>query len=293
MSRDDGFQTADISTVLLDDAKVRKLARRCPDDGELAAALVVYIATVLGSWREGRRLTASETESWVDPNPERMGHLQAVGLLDAAGRVPSPAWERHFRPAWERREGARAGGRKGAARRWGSDGDPMTDLLDSDDTLMPDRPTVLPSVLPTDSEQSGARSPRKNGLEPIGDILPDALKPDSDIVRLQKLAEELTGQAYVMQNTHSGFGYKAVEEQLRRHHFDAVERAWRQIANRAKAEGTSLPTLKQLVLGADDILNPIPRVDAKEQRADEEAAAFERRVARTRNYIDSLKATEG
>jgi hypothetical protein len=92
-----------------------------------------------------------------------------------------------------------------------------------------------------------------------------------------------------MQNVHSGFGSKAVQEQLNRHRFDATERAWRQIANRAKAEGASLPTLKQLVLGADDILNPVPRRDEKEHRAEDEAAAFDRRVARTKAYIGSLE----
>src|SRR5688500_18737060 len=106
-NRDDGFPIADISTVLLDDAKVRKLARRCPEDGELSARLVIYMATLLASWREGRRLTASEAESWIEPSDERLADLREVALFDAQNRILARAWERYFRPAWERREQAR------------------------------------------------------------------------------------------------------------------------------------------------------------------------------------------
>lgn len=157
-SRDDGFSIADISTVLLDDAKVRKLARRCPDDGELAAHIVVYMATLLVSWREGHRVTASDAESWVEPTEERLVNLREVGLFDAQNRVTATAWEHYFKPAWERREQARANGRKGAARRWGGDGDPIATGSQPDSGSMPDRPTVLPtgspSVLPTDTPTS-------------------------------------------------------------------------------------------------------------------------------------------
>jgi hypothetical protein len=111
----------------------------------------------------------------------------------------------------------------------------------------------------------------------------------SDAGRLQRLAEELTGQSHVMANVHSGLGAKAVTEQLARHGFARVERAWRQLANRAKAEGSSAPTLRQIVLGADDILNPVPRADTKEQRADEEAAAFDRRVAKTHAELAKMR----
>lgn len=154
-NRDDGFPIADISTVILDDAKMRKLAKRYPDDGTLAASIVVYMATLLGSWREGRRLTASEAESWVDPTDERLADLREVGLFDARNRVNAKAWEAWFRPAWERREAARANGRKGAARRWGSDSDPMpppsngmADGSQPDSGLMPDKPTVRPPYKP-------------------------------------------------------------------------------------------------------------------------------------------------
>ena len=191
-NRDDGFPIADISTVLLDDAKMRKLARRCPDDGSLAASIVVYMATLLGSWREGRRLSASEAESWVEPTDQRIADLREVGLFDAQSRIPSAAWERHFRPAWERREAARASGRKGAAKRWGGDSDPIATDSDpigsgkgTDGVSMPDRPTdqpsVSPSVLPPASPSNGSR---KNGSSdrgrssptPLSDIVPGLAK---------------------------------------------------------------------------------------------------------------------
>lgn len=170
--RDDGFSIADVSTVLLDDAKVRKLARRCPDDGELSARIVVYMATLLASWREGRRLTASESESWIEPTEERLADLREVALFDAQNRVINRAWERYFRPAWERREQARSAGRKGASRRWGGDSDPIATPSDpiADDyqphgDRMPDRPTVSPTDKPSVSPSDLAPTvgPKKNG----------------------------------------------------------------------------------------------------------------------------------
>lgn len=114
-------------------------------------------------------------------------------------------------------------------------------------------------------------TPRAGGFERVGAILPDVDEITPDVVKLQKLAEELTGQAYVMHNVHGGLGAKAVNEQLP-HGFDRVQRAWRQIANRARAEGSNAPTLRQLVFGADDILNPIPdrREGEKAERVEEE-----------------------
>lgn len=163
-SRDDGFSIADVSTVLLDDVKVRKLARRCPDDGELSTRIVIYMATLLVSWREGRRVTASDAESWVELSDDRLTDLREVGLFDAENRITAHAWVHYFKPAWERREQARANGRKGAARRWGWDGDPIATPSQPDSNgvagasqpdsgSMPDRPTV-PSFLPTGSPSS-------------------------------------------------------------------------------------------------------------------------------------------
>jgi hypothetical protein len=112
-------------------------------------------------------------------------------------------------------------------------------------------------------------------------------QPPSDVVLLQRLAEELTGQAYVMHNVHGGLGAKAVSEQLP-HGFDRVQRAWRQIASRAKAEGSNAPTLRQLVFGADDILNPIPS-SAQLQRADREADEAQRKARREKRNAEQLR----
>ena len=103
-----------------------------------------------------------------------------------------------------------------------------------------------------------------------------------DAHRLQALAEELTGQPYVIPHFLGGLGAKALNEQLRPHGFSRVEAAWRKVARQAMGAGTSKPTLRQLVLGGDNLLNPLVKVDDKEGREAEERAAFDRRVARTR-----------
>jgi hypothetical protein len=193
-NRDDGFPIADVSTVLLDDAKMRKLARLCSDDSALSSAIVVYMATLLGSWREGRRLTASEAESWIEPTDERTALLRSVDLFDAQNRVLNRAWERYFRPAWERRETARANGRKGAARRWGSDGDPIAPPSDGiagasqvDSGSMPDKPTVLPSDLLTGSPSVLPSSSPSNGNKKNGSKEPDAEREARRLRNLQEL----------------------------------------------------------------------------------------------------------
>jgi hypothetical protein len=160
-----------------------------------------------------------------------------------------------------------------------------------------DRPTNTEATVNLDEQSKDKTSKdehaaRATGLEPIGTILPEiGIGVDAvplDVRRLQKLAEDLTGQPYVMQNIHAAWGAKAVNEQLP-HGFDRVERAWRKIAAQVAAAGTSKPTLRQIVLGADDILNPVPSQDGKEQRADETKAAFDRRVERTRRETAPMR----
>lgn len=92
---------------------------------------------------------------------------------------------------------------------------------------------------------------------------------DPDVVELQLLAEELTQHPYVMQNVHSGLGEMAIRH-LRKHGRGAVEREWRRISD---DEG-GLPTLRQLVLGADDALNPLPgtRRESPKERREREIA---------------------
>lgn len=116
----------------------------------------------------------------------------------------------------------------------------------------------------------------------------------TDLTRLQKLAEELTGVPYVMANVHGGLGKKAWQEQLLPHGYSRVERAWRGIHNRSFAEGSSPPTLRQLVLGADDILNPVPagREMRRDMGREDENARFDRRVANTQRRLAAIRNEE-
>lgn len=75
--------------------------------------------------------------------------------------------------------------------------------------------------------------------------------PDDDITRLQKLAESLSGTPYGFPR-HGGMGEK-VGVLLRKHGLQAIEAEWRRIAG----EERGMPTVRQLVLGADNALNRI------------------------------------
>ncbi len=116
-----------------------------------------------------------------------------------------------------------------------------------------------------------------------------ARAPDPDALRLQKLAETLTQVPYAMANVYSGLGGKAVEEQLKPYGFEKVSAAWTTVAERVRAKGGKV-TLRQLVLGADDVLNPVPSAKLSTEERDEEARrASDRRVARTRRYIAEMR----
>lgn len=75
--------------------------------------------------------------------------------------------------------------------------------------------------------------------------------PDDDVTTLQKLAESLSGTPYGFPR-HGGMGEK-VAVLARKHGLPAVEAEWRRIA----AEERGMPTVRQLVLGADNALNRI------------------------------------
>jgi hypothetical protein len=110
-SRDSGLLRADIDVGLLLDPKFVRLLRLMPDNGERAITVLVYVQTLLASWREGRRMTAVEAEALWEVTPERMAVLHTLGLLDAQGRVPKHAWERWFEPARARISRRREAGR--------------------------------------------------------------------------------------------------------------------------------------------------------------------------------------
>jgi hypothetical protein len=94
--------------------------------------------------------------------------------------------------------------------------------------------------------------------------------PDDDITTLQKLAETLTGTPYGFPR-HGGMGEK-VAAQVRKHGLPAVEAEWRRIA----ADERGMPTVRQLVLGADNVLNRISAPAPAAKR--DEVADFVARV---------------
>lgn len=172
MSRDDGFPTADLDTGFLRDVKVRRLRQHLPAE-DMPAAILVYEAVMLSSWAEGYRLSADEadTADCAAATPERVAALQAVGLLDSAGKVPAHVWEAWFRPAWDRRERKRAGGAEGNRRRWHPDKPTVSDS-DSDS----DSDSVSPSLRLSDrlsprASDSDATA-KKNGAEVDAGALP-------------------------------------------------------------------------------------------------------------------------
>lgn len=102
----EGFLEANVSTALLDDPKFRRLLRNANNDADLMShAVVVYTATVLASWRQGERVTAEDAAPpWVTDIERHVQGLQAVGLLDAQGKVMRKAWAKRFEPARQRRD---------------------------------------------------------------------------------------------------------------------------------------------------------------------------------------------
>lgn len=114
MARDEGFTIADIASDYYDDEKIRRLWRRLQDPGDMCEATTVHKATVLASWKEGKRVTVEEAVPlWLAARPEIVSALMAVGLLDRGRRVPSRSWSEWYEPARLRREARRAGGRNG------------------------------------------------------------------------------------------------------------------------------------------------------------------------------------
>jgi hypothetical protein len=123
MSSREGYGRADIDTGFFHDPKLRALARRLQDPQKTMAAAGLYLATVLASWHEDRRLTIDEAAPgwWLDEPREYLEDLIAVGLLDEEARVPLHAYE-----AWTARpRRAQEAGRKAATQRWKQGGIPM------------------------------------------------------------------------------------------------------------------------------------------------------------------------
>lgn len=159
MSRDDGFDVADVASGLLDDPKVRALWRALGDQGRMGQAVTLYLATVLGSWRCGSRVAVTEAVPlWLEADAELVAALVRVRLLDKAGRIPTRSWNGWFGPAWERREARRRSGALGGLRARGkrSDSDAIAELQRRYSDATPDRPSGR-SVRPSARKRAPAR----------------------------------------------------------------------------------------------------------------------------------------
>lgn len=115
---------------------------------------------------------------------------------------------------------------------------------------------------PSNSEPSHSTPSHANGRATPAD------PTGSDLINLQVLAEELTGQPYALVNLAGRMG-EMVRHQLSAKGLREVERTWRSVAAAAGPE----PTIRQIVLGADDALFPVPRMGSKDQRQSEHEAA--------------------
>jgi hypothetical protein len=165
MGRDDGFSIADISTGYYDDEKVRRLWREVGNDvAAMCEALTLHQATVLASWREGKRVTVDEAAPlWLPTRPEIVAALAAVGMLDRTSKVPSRSWSGWFLPAFTRREARREAGRSGGlAKAKHRSSNATTDGYPS----VPTVPTV-PTGRPAGPRSAAAREP-KNGRAAAG-----------------------------------------------------------------------------------------------------------------------------
>ena len=174
MSRDDGFAVADTDTGLMADPKVLALARRVRDTTRTLAAVALWDAVRLASWKAGRRLTLDETlPGWVlDPVDDLADHLVAVGLLDAERRVPEHSWEGWFGPARDRRDRFRVLGARGGVATRDARAVPPGAAPGTPPAVA--RPSVLPSDRPGPAAATAGNGPRRTtekGPVPVAGVL--------------------------------------------------------------------------------------------------------------------------
>jgi len=164
MSRDDGFVIADVSVHLYDDDKVKQLYRELGGDlGRMGHAMMLLEATLLSSWRDGRRRTVYEAAPiWLTVDDELVAALVKVGLLDRSHRKPLRSWTAWFGPAWERREKRRRSGALGGRPplNLGDDGRKPNGLPMVNHPVSSRKPR--PSVRPSDKTVSPARETPSN-----------------------------------------------------------------------------------------------------------------------------------
>jgi hypothetical protein len=155
---------------------------------------------------------------------------------------------------------------------------------------------VTNGVTPTVTQPSPAANAKSDSLSGsttsgigvgVGVEARPSQSPSSDATELQVLAEELTGQAYVMADLYGGLGLKAIDEQLRPHGLEKVSDAWRKVAAKHPAK----VTLRQLVLEGDDLLNPLSSPGKRETPAEREDRDMRERVAKLNAEAAARRAT--
>jgi hypothetical protein len=158
MSREDGFDVADVATGHLDDPKVKALWRAlAPDQDRMSRALMLHLATLLASWRQGARVTVTEAVPvWLETDENALKALTDAKLLDKSGRIPVRSWRGWFGPAWERREKRRKAGALG--------GRPSTkSIANHMDNNGKPRPSVRPTDRPSRTREAPSNDGGRNG----------------------------------------------------------------------------------------------------------------------------------
>jgi len=254
-------------------------------------------------WRDARsfwtwaRMAAQADRLWPD-RPEvpawptktvlkRLVELGLVVLVDG-GRYTVRGLDKKRQEELERRTLASDSARNAAASRWSR-------------SRSADRSAERPKrhatndarhtdIQTPNSVVASDEAPTESGV--FGSADEDPPRVDPEVLKLQKLAESLTSRPYAMANVYSGLGLKAVEEQLAPHGYARVEAAWRRVTSQI-VDGKR-PTMRQLVFGADAILNPVPNPQklTESDRSAEAQASFDRRVERTRRELAALRGDE-
>lgn len=160
MSRDGGFEIADVDVGILDDPKWKKLARGIRDEATIARCFVAYSATMLGSWADGDRVTVGDAApAWLTDLEDLEAHLRTYDLVDDQGKVLEHAFASWFGPAHGRREVKRERWRRGAEAKRGKR---VKDAAPGDVPLAPEDP----------DRASSAQSPRGHDADPAGSPRP-------------------------------------------------------------------------------------------------------------------------
>jgi hypothetical protein len=190
-----GFPRADIDVGFYHDPKINKLARHLRDPSRTMVCLGLYQSLILASWADGERVTLDDAAPawWLDPLGDVAAELEAVGLVDAEGRIPEHAWETWFGPARDARRDRKFEGAIGglirsgmsreeavaeAQRRRDTQGPLEPPSADPRGSLNPEHPPGRPTP-PTGPAGRGSSSPTPL-RSVVDDLVRDADEPAED-----------------------------------------------------------------------------------------------------------------